>query len=434
MIHLSIGSDEHALSADERRWRREIRSAWLRLAVFAILFVNLLLGEHGGNLLVHANVVLGYGLATIVALTMALTRKSRSWFAALFTAVDALAVVALFHEHLFAAGNTLGHALTTANLAIAFVLLIHVALRLRPLLVWLYAGVVVTGWLSLLLIKSTLTQWQDTDAVAILQADSGLAAAFAFAAFVAFLLIRDHDSLLRSALRSERRRHSLSRFFSPDVVTELERGHVALDLERREAAVMFVDLRAFTRFAEAASPKELAEMLVEYRTLVTQAVFADGGTVDKFIGDGVMAIFGQPRPKEDDADRAIHCALNLGKRLARWKSSRLKEGRPALAAGIGLHLGPVIGGVLESGLHDEFTVLGDAVNVAERLERVAKSLDAALVVSAETLIKVRTLTHDIPWIWKEGVELEGRSGPINIAYLPRQSFEGDVWDEKTKDE
>ena len=423
MIHLGIGRDEPGLSADERRWRREIRSAWLRLAVFGILIVNLLMGEHGGNLLVHANVVGGYGLATVLALGFALARRGPAWLSGAFTVVDALAVVALFHEHVFRAGDPFSHALTNTNLAIAFVLLNHVALRLRPTLVSLYAGLAVVGWLSLLVVKNAVTRWQDPQSVAVLEGDSALAAAFVFAAFVLFLLIRDHDSLLRSALRSERRRLSLSRFFSSGVVTELERGAVALDLERRMAAVMFVDLRSFTRFAEAASPKDLAELLVDYRTHVAQAVFDWGGTVDKFIGDGVMAVFGQPRPKEDDAERAIRCALHVSELLARWKLKRLKEGRPALDAGIGLHVGLVIGGVLESRLHDEFTVLGDAVNVAERLERLAKCFDAALVVSADVLTEVPAIMLEMPWVWKEGVELEGRSGAVKIAYLPRASFE-----------
>jgi adenylate cyclase len=420
MIYLGIGRDEPALSVDERRWRREARSAWLRVAVFGILVANLLMGEHGGNLLLHANVVVGYGLATALALGLALTRQGPAWVTGGFTIVDALAVVALFHEHLFGTGDALSHALTTTNLAIAFVLLNHVALRLRPLLVSLYAGLVLVGWLLLLFVKNAVARWQDTQSVAVLEADSTLAAAFAFAAFVAFLLIRDHESLLRSALRSERRRLSLSRFFSPDVVSDLQRGRVALDLERRMAAVMFVDLRSFTRFAETAPSKDLAELLVEYRTHVTQAVFDWNGTVDKFIGDGVMAVFGQPRPRDDDAERAIRCALQLSKVLARWRSSRLKEGRPALNAGIGLHLGLVIGGVLESGNHHEFTVLGDAVNVAERLERVAKTLDAALVISGETLDRVPAIATEYSWIWSDDVELEGRAGALRIAYLPRK--------------
>lgn len=423
MVYLGIGRDELTLSADERRWRRETRSAWLRLAVFGILVANVLVGEHGGNFHVHANVVVGYGLATAIALGLAVLRRGPAWLAEVLTAVDALAVVALFHEHLFRGSDILSHALTTTNLAIAFVLLNHVALRLRPLLVSLYAALVVVGWLSLLFVKTAVTSWEDVQSVAVLEADSALAAAFALAAFVAFLLIRDHDSLLRTALRSERRRLSLSRFFSPDVVSELERGRIVLDLQRRVAAVMFVDLRSFTRFAESATPKDLSDLLVDYRTQITQAIFEWGGIVDKFIGDGVMAVFGHPSSKPDDAERALRCALQIARALADWKARRMQAGLAALDAGIGLHLGPVIGGVLESGQHHEFTVLGDAVNVAQRLENLAKTLDAALVVSADTLDCVPTPTRERPWVWKEGIELEGRSGRLRIAYLPRTNRE-----------
>lgn len=424
MIYLGIGKDEPALTVDERRRRREIRSAWLRLAVFVTLVANLLVGEHGGNFFVHANVVVGYGLATALALGFALSRQGPAWLAGAFTVVDALAVVALFHEHLFSAGDAFSHALTTTNLAIAFVLLNHVALRLRPLLVTLYAGVVVIGWLSLLFVKTAVTRWQDTESVAILEADATLAAAFAFAAFVAFLLIRDHESLLRTALRSERRRLSLSRFFSPSVVADLQGGaEISVELERRMAAVMFVDLRSFTHFAEFAAPQDLADLLIDYRKQVTQIVFEWGGTVDKFIGDGVMIVFGHPKSLADDAERAVRCALDLSEALVRWKVQRRQDGRQALDVGIGLHVGSVVGGILHSGQHDEFTVLGDVVNVSQRLERLAKSLDAAVVASAEALASVPTIAEKMPWTWRDGVELQGRSGTVKIAYLPRRRFE-----------
>ena len=111
--------------------------------------------------------------------------------------------------------------------------------------------------------------------------------------------------------------------------------------------------------------------------------------------------------------------MHLSGLLAEWKLKRLREGRPALEARIGLHVGQVIGGVLESGNRHEFTVLGDAVNVSERLERTAKTLDAGLVISAETLDRIPAMAANFPWMWKDGVELEGRTGLLKVAYLPR---------------
>lgn len=422
MIDLGLAEEEPGLTRDERRWRREARSAWLRLAVLLILVVNLLVGEHHGNLVVHANVLVGYALATTVALALALARRGPPWTGTAFVVVDATLVVALFHEHLFGPSGRLDHSLTTPTLAIAFLLLNHVALRLTPRLVVIFAGLAVTGWLSLLAITAIYHGAGPlSDAPSPYLTETALAAAFAFAAFVTFLLTRDHGVLLKQAMKSERRRHSLSRFFSPGVVAQLQRGGISLQLERREAAVMFVDLRSFTGFAETANPRDLAELLIEYRQQVTQCVFDWGGTVDKFIGDGVMAVFGQPKPMPDDAERALYCALQLNRGLAEWKQRRHQEGKPALDAGIGLHVGPVIGGVLEGGHHDEFTVFGDAVNVAERLERLTKTLDASLVVSAATLAQVPSARDAASWSWKHDVELAGRSAILSIAYLERAS-------------
>lgn len=420
MIPLGLAAEEPTLSSDERRWRREARSGWLRLSVLGILIVNLWVGEHGGNLLVHAHVVVGYAIATAVAL--ALTRRGPAWSGTAFVVVDAAAVVALFHEHLYGPSGILDHNLTTTSLAIAFLLLNHVALRLKPHLVVVFVVLVLLGWLLLLAAGALQGRADDPGAMtaaSVFITDAALAATFAFAAFVVFLLVQDHNVLVKAAIKSERRRHSLSRFFSPGIVAELQKGTAPLDLERREAAVVFVDLRRFTRFTETATPGELAELLEGFRQQVVQAVFEWDGTVDKFIGDGVMAVFGHPRLRPDDARRALSCALRINQLLAGWREERRRAGKVVLDWGIGLHVGPVIGGVLKSGYHDEFTVFGDAVNVAERLERLAKTLDAAIVVSADVLAKVPSSKELAPWTWSDGIELDGRRGRIAIAYLPR---------------
>lgn len=420
-LGLTSGDGELNLSVSDREWRHERRSAWLRLAVLVILTLNLLLGERSDNIPVNANVLGGYALATAVALALSLKRHGPARTGTAFVVVDALAVVALFHEHLFGSPAALNpdHALTTTTFAIAFVLLNHVALRLNASLILLYAGLVLGGWLSLLVVKGVIEDRWNSQSFSVLATDSALATAFGFAAFVTFLLIREHGALLMSALKLERRRVNLSRFFSPDIVAELQSGSV--DLERRPAAVMFVDLRSFTHFAETAKPTALSELLVDYRTHATQAIFDWGGTVDKFIGDGVMAVFGHPRAKPDDGERAIRCALQLSQSLIRWKRRRQEEGKPAPDAVIGLHSGPVTAGVLESGQHYEFTVVGDVVNVAQRLERLAKELDAVLVVSAVTLERLPSIAETLPWVWRDQVELQGRHGVMKVAHLPRAS-------------
>ncbi len=423
---LGLAANEPDLTGEERRWRREKRSAWVRLVALVVLVINLVVGEHASSILIHANVIIGYGLATLLALGLALARRGPAWIATLFVVVDAIVVVALFHEHLFAPARTFDHSLTAPTLAIGFLLLTHVALRLKPWLVLLFSALVIVGWLSLMIVTATEQARGEAPHEHLwpaLLAESALAAAFGFSAFVCYLLTRDHNVLLKGAVTSERRRRNLARFFPPNVLAELQTKGLSLNLSRRRATIMFVDLRSFTTLSETMPPEDVSELLAEYRQLVTQAVFTCEGTVDKFIGDGVMAVFGQPHAAPDDTVRALQCALNLKSSLARWKEARRQSGKPALDAGIGLHVGPVIGGVLQSGSHDEFTVIGDAVNVAERLERLSGTLGATVVVSEAVMLEVPSSETSARWVWKEAAELDGRMGRLRIAYLPRSAEE-----------
>ena len=421
---LGLAANEPDLTGEERRWRRETRSAWVRLVALVILVINLMVGEHASSILVHANVIIGYGLATFLALGLALAKRGSAWISALFVVIDAVLVVALFHEHLFAPGRTFDHGLTAPTLAIGFLLLTHVALRLEPRLVLLFSGLVIVGWLLLMTVTVTERSWGEMPHEHIwpaLLAEGALAAAFGFSAFVCYLLTRDHNVLLKGAVTNERRRRNLARFFPPNVLSELQTKGLSLNLSRRRAAIMFVDLRSFTSLSETIPPEGVAELLAEYRQLVTQAVFTYDGTVDKFIGDGVMAVFGQPHAAPDDTSRALQCALHLSASLAEWKETRLHAGKSALDAGIGLHVGPVIGGVLQSGSHDEFTVIGDTVNIAERLERLSGTLGATIVVSEAVMLEAPSSETTARWLWKEAAELDGRIGRLRIAYLPRSA-------------
>jgi adenylate cyclase len=189
---------------------------------------------------------------------------------------------------------------------------------------------------------------------------------------------------------------------------------------------MFVDIRDFTAYAEAATPRELARVLGEYRRIVAGTVFAHGGTVDKFIGDGVMAVFGQPKPAPDDAHRALACATDLVRALDKWRLNNMSEGGPPLETGIGLHYGTVIGGVLESGFHDEFTVIGDAVNVAQRLESLAKSIGTPLVVSADLFAQIPDSDLRSGWAQRRKIKLTGRREPIDVFFVRRKAEPGET--------
>ncbi|MCA1443759.1 adenylate/guanylate cyclase domain-containing protein [Ensifer sp. IC4062] len=401
---------------------REFRSIILRFVALVILVANFLLGGNEGAEDTHAIVVLGYLVISIAAVATARYVPGRSWLKTVFVVLDALLVALILYAHILAGPVTENHNLTTTGLVVAFILLNHAGLQLQRRLVLVFSGIVLIAWVAMLAI--TAARHHTAEAASLLASffnqDLGLTVSFGFTAFAIYLLARDHDRTRKEALRADQRRHNLSRFFSPLIVSELQERGEALGLERRNAAIMFVDLRDFTSFAETATARELAFVLAEYRQLVSQTIFDHGGTVDKFIGDGVMAVFGQPRPGDNDADRALACALDLVDALNDWRNHAVRNGYPALDGAIGLHYGTVVGGVLDSGCHSEFTVIGDAVNVAQRLETLAKSLDSPLVVSSELFARLQGPVPAATWVPLKSAALPGRRLPVDVWYLCRE--------------
>ena len=164
-------------------------------------------------------------------------------------------------------------------------------------------------------------------------------------------------------------RSNFERFFTPHLAARIASSPDAVKLggDKRRVAVMFSDIRGFTALSETMNPDTMATLLTEYFTEMVECVFRHGGTLDKFIGDSVMAQWGAPIGEHDDCDRAMSAAMDMMTELerlnARWKT----EGRPLLQIGIGLNVGDVFAGNIGSDRRLEYTVIGDPVNVSSRL-------------------------------------------------------------------
>src|SRR5690606_16581366 len=177
---------------------------------------------------------------------------------------------------------------------------------------------------------------------------------------------------IRSAERSRneaRIRDNFERFFTPHLAARIAASPEALGLggERRTVSVLFADIRGFTELAARMAPDETARFLTEYFTEMVECVFRHGGTLDKFIGDAVMAQWGAPIGERDDCDRAMQAALDMMEELDRLNARWRTEGRPTLEIGIGLNVGDVFAGNIGSDRRLEYTVIGDPVNVSSRL-------------------------------------------------------------------
>jgi adenylate cyclase len=206
-------------------------------------------------------------------------------------------------------------------------------------------------------------------------------------------------------------RSNFERYFAPQLAERIasSAGGIQLGGDKRPVAVLFSDIRGFTALSESMNPDEMASLLTEYFTEMVECVFRHGGTLDKFIGDAVMAQWGAPLGQSDDPDRAMQAAIEMMHALAtlneRWES----QGRPRLEIGIGLNYGEAFAGNIGSERRLEFTVIGDTVNTASRLCSSAGS--GEILISDEMR---RALSAPPALEESSAMELKGKSQPVPI--------------------
>ena len=171
--------------------------------------------------------------------------------------------------------------------------------------------------------------------------------------------------------------------FAPSTVVEgiAARGRPT-DAEKRDVTVLFADLVAFTALSEALAPEVLVAVLNEYFVRMSRVISEHGGHVSKFIGDGLMALFGALEPNPWQANDAVRAALAMQQSVAAFNRELAERGLPALRLGIGIHRGPAIAGIIGSDALMEFTVIGQTVNLASRVERLTRSHGADILITA----------------------------------------------------
>lgn len=218
--------------------------------------------------------------------------------------------------------------------------------------------------------------------------------------------------LLENISNEKRVRSTMARYMDPALADRLVRGgEDILGGTSAVATLLFTDIRGFTTLTEQLGPQATVSMLNEYFTLMVDCIQHEGGMLDKFIGDAIMAAFGLPQPEPDDADRAVRTAIAMIRSLNGWNTVRVSDGKPPIGMGVGINTDAVVAGNIGSPKRMDFTMIGDGVNLAARLESACKQYNAQILISDFTHRQLNGVyrTREV-----DRVVVKGKTEPVAV--------------------
>lgn len=420
------------MRAEEERGIR--LSIWGRVVALGLIGVLLLVVVEWPEVLYFHGLLLLFIVVGLVQVRTARQSWARPWSAYVFAAVD----MALLTWVLLAP-NPLSPWTTAEQLAIQinnsvyiYTLLAGLAFSLRPKLV-LWGALMAAlfwslgmGWVTTvdgvesLGIGEVWPQEQTSsvrvDWELVLQ---DVALFVIVGVMLSMGVMRVRRIVYRQALL-EGERANLAQYFPPALVERLSaKGPAPFETREQPVVVLFADIVGFTSQAEGQSPTEIITLLREVHSRLQAQVFAHGGTLDNFLGDGIMATFGNPDPAPDDAARAVQCALAVLAEMAAWNQRREAAGQAPLQLSLGLHRGPVVIGDIGTKQRLVLAVVGDTVNVASRLESASRALEVSAVISEAVIDAARAGGLECAGVealrcHPQPLSLKGRREPVTV--------------------
>jgi adenylate cyclase len=217
--------------------------------------------------------------------------------------------------------------------------------------------------------------------------------------------------------QEQRLMSTLCRYVTRQIAEQIMKNRDKLKLggNRSTVAVLFSDIRNFTTFSERKTAEEVVAMLNEYFTRMIDPIFSYEGTLDKFIGDAIMAVFGAPVSREDDAERAVRAAIEMRRALKKYNVDRVARGLPPIDNGIGITKGEAVSGNIGSEQRMDYTVIGDTVNIASRLEGLTKNYECKILVNEDVYLEVK---DKIPCVDLGLAHVKGKEGDVHIYGIP----------------
>ncbi|MFH1239388.1 MAG: adenylate/guanylate cyclase domain-containing protein [bacterium] len=209
-------------------------------------------------------------------------------------------------------------------------------------------------------------------------------------------------------------RNTFGKYVTKQVAEAILNGRLELGGERKKATILMSDIRGFTSMSEKLPPEEVVEFLNKYFTIMVEIIIRYEGTLDKFIGDALLAVFGAPISHDDDSRRAVLAGLEMKDALAKFNVQREKEGKLPIKIGIAIHTGEVVAGNIGSEVRMEYTVIGNTVNLASRVEKLNKQLSTMSLITESTYQEVKDMV-EVREIEKVGIR--GIETPVKIYEL-----------------
>ncbi|HEX4337584.1 MAG TPA: adenylate/guanylate cyclase domain-containing protein [Polyangiaceae bacterium] len=227
-------------------------------------------------------------------------------------------------------------------------------------------------------------------------------------------LAEEFNAMVQGLKERDQLRDTFGRYVTRQVADHLMKGNQTLGGELVPVTVLFSDIRSFTSISETMEPRALLDFLNEYFTGMVESVMHHHGVVDKFIGDAIMAVFGAPVPDPQDPLRAVKAALEMRERLKKINEVFKERGLPEIRSGIGLHSGQVVAGNMGHAERMEYTVIGDAVNLASRLESMTKELKCDVILSEDLYRQVQEFVNAEPL---HKIKVKGRDQEVMVYRL-----------------
>ena len=415
----------------------EILIAWAELVLIGLLAAayestSMATGVVQDDFSFETEVFVIYAVFSAIRLVLAYRRALREWMLYLSVLVDMAVLMGLIYSFHYEYAQPAVFYLKAPTLLYVFLFIALRALRFEARFVLFTGFTAIAGWILLIIyalggrggppnVTTDFVEYMTSNAF-LIQAEADNLLAILLTTIVLAIAIARAQRLLEHSVSESTAARDLSRFFDPGVASRIRSADMSIvagESELRDAAILTVDLRGFTRVTAGLAPGDVMKLLQDYQGRVCPRIVGNGGSIDKFLGDGILASFGAVAPSDTAAADALRAADAVIEAADQWNGDRRTAGLPPLSVGLAVASGPIVFGAVGNAERLEFTVIGDAVNFASKLEKHNKDEKTRALVDAVTYALAERQGYVAPTVRERRARrpVSGVDQPVDIIVL-----------------